>query len=477
MRLSSYSVLSAPLDGGGFALLNGATGAVDFISEELAQIITEALSHSEPHSAQIPEHAIHPVTLSDFLERGHFTAESHETERAHVATIAAILHEEEKKNPRFLFVPNMDCNYRCTYCFERPLQNVLHEATEEGSLQGNSVVMSPSHVEMVYKGIEIIQSAAGRDGGGQIVLYGGEPLDADNKDVVFKIINHKNARKYDFAAITNGHDLNHFSSVLGKGKIGAIQVTIDGPKHIHDKKRISRKGDSSFDRIMSNVRAVLQRGDTKVDIRVHIDATNIAYFKDLLDIFLAENWLDQPAVTIYANIIYRKNSKGTVSSTSNIEHVLKRLQRYASPYKNVFIAAIFVNAYDLLSGSLRAGQPYRMRGAYCAANTGMYIFLPDGTIHSCWESIGKDCSRIGTYMNGLNLDRTATEKWFSRSVNKIAECLDCSFCLVCGGGCSQYAEYNSDDMLKPFCDDFQKIFPGVLARAVDDFISRSEYAT
>ena len=110
-----------------------------------------------------------------------------------------------------------------------------------------------------------------------------------------------------------------------------------------------------------------------------------------------------------------------------------------------------------------------MKGSYCSANTGNYIFAPDGQIYSCWESIGKDCSRIGNYMDaeGLTLEETAVKRWFSRSVADIPECMECAFALVCGGGCAQYAEYNSGSLYKPYCDDFQKTFRTTLAEQVD----------
>ena len=67
-----------------------------------------------------------------------------------------------------------------------------------------------------------------------------------------------------------------------------------------------------------------------------------------------------------------------------------------------------------------------------------------------------------------------TEKWFKRSVAKIPECLDCCYALVCGGGCAQYAEYNHGTLDKPYCDQFEVVFPSALANTVAE--SRREGA-
>jgi uncharacterized protein len=103
----------------------------------------------------------------------------------------------------------------------------------------------------------------------------------------------------------------------------------------------------------------------------------------------------------------------------------------------------------------------------------MYIFLPDGNIHACWDSIGNECSRIGDYNTdkALQLDDEACNNWFGRSVAKIPECVACKYCLVCGGGCPQYAQYNSGSLYKPFCNNFQMTYPRVLSNAVDRYIN------
>ena len=502
MRLSSYSVLSDPLPGGGYALMNGCSGAIDLISNRVADIL---MKHATFRSAQgkawtprdkpslketngekflsveiLEDHEVGPPLSSEtvefLLERGHLTRVSHEDERSHVARLANLLHEDQKARPVFMIVPTFDCNYRCTYCFERPLQNGLVKINSKVNYGSQNVLMTSRHVEAIYESIQQIQS--GRPiTNNQIVLYGGEPLDADNKELVFEIVTLGVAKGFEFAAISNGHDWQHFMPLMGAGGIKQIQVSIDGPKQIHDKRRIYRKGGSSFDRILTNVNLVLEQSDTLIEIRVHVDPSNIHLFDEVLEVCRKEGWADNRSIVIYANTVYAKDPKsGKVGARIDNGEIMQRLHDSGSRYKNVFIGAPALNARMQLLPSMTEGAAYRLKSTYCAANTGNYIFAPDGHVYACWESVGKDCSRVGSYLTeeGLVFNQEMTEKWFNRSTARIPECLECPFALVCGGGCAQYSEYNTGTLYKPFCDDFERIFRTALTDTVEEFVRAQE---
>jgi uncharacterized protein len=105
-----------------------------------------------------------------------------------------------------------------------------------------------------------------------IVLYGGEPLAKRNFDVVNRLVSAGNALGFHFSAITNGHDLNDYLGLLGTNGIRDLQISIDGPKKIHDKRRVSLDGTSSFEKIVANIFQVLDASDAIINLRVHVDA-------------------------------------------------------------------------------------------------------------------------------------------------------------------------------------------------------------
>jgi uncharacterized protein len=472
LRLSSYSIISEPLPGGGYAILNGLSGAVDLISKEMAQYLINALVQADHREIYIHDEDFHPETRDEFLERGHLTRLSHDAERTQLIHVANLLHETEQKNLRFLIVPNLDCNYCCTYCFEKLLHMSL--GTRE-SMGLSRVVLDSTQIHTIYNCINKLRTEVNQTGPAQLILYGGEPLDRNHKDIIFELVNKGKDRGFAFAAVTNGHDLDAFLSLFGKDGINQVQVTFDGPPHIHDKRRISKRGDSSFQTIKNNVNSLLELEEqgVQVQVRAHVDQTSVDYFEELLDIFESEGWLNNENVLIYTSTIYHKDEQGKVSADIENEKIENYLINITGSYENIIIGAPSANIRGMLWNSLKESQPYRLRSNYCAANTGMYIFAPDGHIYACWESIGKECSRIGSYTapDQMVFNLQMKEKWFNRSVSRIPECLECPYCLICAGGCSQYSYYNSETLLKPFCDNFYKIFPHAFASGVENFLN------
>ena len=465
-RLSSYSIFSEPLENGGYVILNGLTGAMDFMTNETALDLIKY-----QFKPNLPNNLLDKDSFSEFIERGHITNLSHDDEREQMRSTSKLLSEIEKETPCFVIVPNLDCNYRCTYCFERPLQNKISFTNKDITTNFNTVV-SDQQIDSIFKTIEFIKSKPKTKPLDQIILYGGEPLSKENKDVVYKIVNHRSAREFTFVAITNGHDLDHFFPLLRKDKINQIQVCIDGPKRIHDSRRISKTGESSYDKIMKHLQVLVSK-EISINIRVHIDQSNIGYFNELINIFDSKGLLNNKSIIIYVSLIYSKTPEGRVTTKVDILEIINNLNNSISKYNNIFIGSTQTNANIFISDALNKWKPYRLRSYYCLANSGMYVFLPDGNINACWESIGKDCSKIGSYFpsDKPNFNKMALEKWFNRSVNHIDECLDCPYCLVCAGGCAQYAEYNTGSLYKPFCDNFDLVFPHVLAKTCEDFIS------
>jgi len=476
VRFSHYSILSDRLPDGRYVLMNGISGALDVVLPELGEMLKEALWNERPEQADWVVEHLDEETRREWLERGHLTELSAEQERQLVTTIASALHDELRRLPRFLIVPNLDCNYRCTYCFERPLQKTLYVIGSEISHARGNVVMSLGQVSAIYASIERIQRDAGHPGGGQIILYGGEPLDRAHRGVVEEIVRLGTARGFYFAAVTNGHDLDEFVELLGQGAIEQVQVSIDGPKRIHDRRRIAIGGGSSFDKIMANVRLALARTDAQIQVRVHVDPQNIEHFDELLRIFSHEGWLNHPQVVIYANTVYVKDACGRVGTRIDHGDIVRELRERVTPYFNVYMSAPDFHASAAMRPVFENGDRFSLRGTYCAANSGMYIFAPDWHVYACWESIGKACSRLGRYSadGDLALDEGMVRRWFERSIATVPECRRCAYALICGGGCAQYAEYNHGTPYRPYCDDFQRIFRSALADNVTYFLEQGE---
>lgn len=472
LRFSSYTILSNPMYGGGYVLMSGLSGSMDVIDDSLGRLLEDTLP-VEPRRADALLSEIDSETIAHWKEHGYVTDLTDEQERALVVGIAGAMHDNMVQRPTYMIVPNLDCNYRCTYCFERPLQNGLNVLNSSISHHRGNVVMDKATVHEAYEAIACLQSRAKQKPGGQIILYGGEPLDVKNEEVVREIVSTGIERNFRFAVITNGHHLDTYLDLLGTGKIEQVQISIDGPKRVHDTRRIHVGRESSYDVLSKNIELALRSCDAEIQIRVHVDPSNISLFEELLQAFIANGWVDHPHVVIYANTVYSKDKSGVVVTGFEVADIDAQLAALVRPFRNVFTSAPDIHATRAMQGAFAAGDRFSLKGTYCTANSGNYIFAPDGAIYACWESVGKDCSRIGTYTgaNGLSIDAQAADRWFGRSIETLSACQRCQYALICGGGCAQYAEYKTGTLYSPYCDDFQRTFRSTLAHACDKHIA------
>jgi len=458
LRLSSYAILSTRLENGGYALLGGLSGAMDIISEDLYGILHERQDSEDCHRVFFEDGFFPDELEKQFLERGHFTALPHEAEREKLAAAAGAMHERSRMSPSFTIVTDTDCNYRCVYCFEKHLQHSPGERT----------AMEPGNVPAVYRAIEEISGGNPQDR--RIALYGGEPLNAKNRDIVFSIVEAEQAKSFSFSAITNGHCLDAFLPLLGKGGIEEIQVTLDGPRKIHDKRRVALDGSSSCDRIIANLRRVAEETDTEIHVRVNADQENAGSLAALFADLEAEGLLGYPQrIIFYVSPVFGGDAP---LGNAGVEDALEKLK---GSYPALHVGSPRRYDGDAILHGLLEQAPYRLKSAYCGAATGSYIFLPDGTIASCLEALGKEHNAIGRYSeHGAALGGEAHDLWRNRSAANIPQCLECKYCLVCCGGCPVQAMERHGTLYAPDCGDFPQTFPAILADAAERFLAANQ---
>ena len=461
LRLSSYLIISEHLMNGGYAILSGVTGAMELINEDLYQILSRLSFDNDPRSRCIDNGCLPPEIMATFVKRGYITEYSHEDEREIVKKIAADLHEISTKQCDVVIVPDLDCNYRCDYCYERPLQNKIKE---------HKIKMDKPCVDNFFHSIDLL-TAESRYISGTVTLYGGEPLRAENKEIVDYIVAKGAEKGYIFNAVTNGHNLDAYLGLLGREKIAHIQITIDGPKEVHDRRRIAIDGSSSYEKIMNNMRQAISETDVLIGIRVNLDGDNYRAFGELMNTFDQEGWFANNRIKVGAAIVTQRDQRGAIYPILDINVVKAELFDVMKKYPKIIIGGHQAADRDEIFSLLASDMLYSFRSRFCASCSGMYIFLPDGTISACWDSVGEECSYIGSYSeDGLFLDMDKISYRFNRSVVNISACLDCKYCLVCAGGCPQHAEYNTHDFYQPHCGDFPDTFPWVLAEAVEKYL-------
>ena len=280
MKASNYIIYNHVPETDEYYLVHGYSGAVDHVSPEVVHYLLERVDPA--HTWHIKDLEIARETLAgrelgeisddsiDMLkDRGYLTQMSSPQEREYVSRLAGFLHDKKVSNvsPSFMFVPSYECNLRCPYCFEADTRIELNK------LKVLQNVMTEREVDAAYKCMDMLvderfagkhQHSSRRD---TITLYGGEPLMLETLPIIEYIVEKGLARGYGFAAITNGVDLHNYVHVLGPKKIDFLQITLDGPKEIHNKKRIGpRHKGGTYDRILENMKLALEVG-TRISVR------------------------------------------------------------------------------------------------------------------------------------------------------------------------------------------------------------------
>lgn len=444
LRTSSYMIpIKLENEEGRYMLIHGYTGAIDVVSEDvLARIknITSAKDFSE-------------ATLQTLLKRGYVTMKSQEEEYAYVARMAKALYRKcELLHTCFAWIVTYNCNFRCPYCFEG----------REKKDSNKRITFTKEQADIVYMIQEKLQPHKELRNN-VITLYGGEPLMAENKDIVTYIVEEGRKRGYTFVAITNGYEVEHFADLLASDGICKLQITVDGPKEFHNQRRIHYKNHDTFDKIIANIQLALDKG-IKVVVRMNSDGKNVEHYAELKNYFEQKGFYNYPKFDLYFALL-KDNDAVTSPERQDLNFLSPKTFLDKLELQNAIAQCkdydIYLNIYKALSES----RPIALKSISCGAQTNGYTFDPIGNIYPCWEVIGDKKNIEGTYSkDGIVWDEEVMKQW-KIDVGKRIPCSHCQYALLCGGGCPYHYMLGKN----MHCAIFRKIFHTVANSAYVDY--------
>lgn len=376
--------------------------------------------------------------LLNFAKRGGYIIEDNFDEMS----LLKFKHCADKFNTDvlyFIIAPTLSCNFGCPYCYEKLKKGFM-------SLEVQNAIFS--QVELAVKANQHID----------VTWYGGEPTLA--KGIVLKMsqkiidICSKYNVDYNANIITNGYLIDdQFINQMKKSKITSVQITLDGPREIHNLTRKLADGRETFDLIIQNIKNIISKG-INVNIRVNITKSNESYFNLLLDTLVGCGL--QTCKVLPSKIIpYEENSNSNIlkECLNCKEWSLKVLE-----YRKVLYEKGF---YD-------CAYPYdpRKNFNYChAVNINSFVIDPYGNLYKCWTDIGSPSKSIGNILKNKNLNviNNLASDYFLWSPFEHKECLECNVLPFCVGGCPKlglrnkkpdcsHFKYNLKDVLKMLCD-------------------------
>ena len=362
--------------------------------------------------------------LKGLLEQGFLANENSCEEDKYKYYYESTKYSRSADTLSIFFIPTYNCNLRCPYCYEGMEKKINFISKEKIDIliRFAEKCIQDAKFNTPIKRIEI-------------ELYGGEPMLCKKQLLYFcegiSILAQRYSLPIFFSMVSNMTLLdNQMIEMIAKYNI-TVQVSIDGTKNEHNKRRIYPDGSGTFDTIITNLDHLVKHGlKENIIIRLNTDFNNISSIQPLYeqlmkfsnDIYLgfltkygsnnssfAEQCIDSSCAEIVTN---------EIPSTFYIKHNLPIPQRFGKKgpcvlnCENKFMIDCFLDVYkcDLLIGH-------------------------------------KECS-----IGHLNEDGSLSllDSFFSQmsySPFKSEKCTKCKLLPMCGGGCpaTEYLKQNKKD--------------------------------
>ncbi len=332
------------------------------------------------------------------------------------------------------------CNFRCVYCYEQFEHGKMTEDTLEGI------------IKFVQRNIKYYTGLT-------VGWFGGEPL--LGIDVIEKLSESfikicKTARKPYLAGITtNGYLLDYsMFDKLRKLNVLNYQVTIDGPKSIHDSQRVLHNKSGSYNRIIKNLKDIKDKSSSSlVQFLVRVNFTKNVY--DNLTGFLGafkDDFSDDKRFKIF---VRNAGNWGGDLDEQTLDCFLNESKLYTNVPQIMSEFGISMSAHI---GFLECG------GGVCyAAKRSAFTIKPNGEILKCTVDIDNNKNVVGKVLKDGKFEFNGNEMLWSGTLKMPSKCVECYYMPNCfGKSCPIHEIYEDKEpscpVEKTYMDEFIHYF-------------------
>lgn len=386
---------------------------------------------------------ISPELVGTLIDKG-FMYRQKEKENELIDTIYSELKNTlPAANPsrQYQILLTYDCNLRCIYCFQKKVRRSTDDILISGERLNKifDIILSKekeNEIEVTERNLPTRVPL--------LSIVGGEPLldTPHQKALIASIIKFVKHNNFNYSITTNGVFLDRYIPLFKDLEYlpRNIQVTIDGTKEYHDRRRIRVGGLGSFDSIVESVDSALSEG-ARISIRINIDDMNIESINQIADFMIEKGWTNHNEFSAYLAPVtdhsaVNRNYKWIKKDSSIISRIVGMFK--ARPeLENVFTMKNFRGFQYVKRIALKEGEavPTIWR---CEAVLGQLVFDPLGDLYTCFEGAGNEKAKIGTYSPSYKTNKKREQQW--KELNAITNkyCSSCSNRFVCSGGCPWY---------------------------------------
>ena len=341
------------------------------------------------------------------------------------------------------------CNINCTYCyvFNMGDDNWLHQEKLMSKETMNSVCRS-------LRQLSITQNKPF-----SVVLHGGEPLLLGGSKLEYCLSElRKNIPdNYPLSIQTNGILISNSILDICSEYRTTIAVSIDGPKHIHDKERISHRGKGTFEQVMKGIQLIKSHPDAEF-----LDSGCLAVidpFSNPQEVYNFFKELGIPSVDfLYKDGNHSKLPIGK-SSLFSIEYgswMARLLEVYLSDSNPLPIRIIDDMLKVILGGFVtQEGAGLTNFGILVIDTDG--ILMKNDTLKSSYNGADKFQQSINIKDGSLIdfLHSSEFNEYLHEQKPTSEKCNNCSELAVCGGGMKlhRWKYENGFDNPSVYCSD------------------------
>jgi len=323
---------------------------------------------------------------------------------------------------------NTGCNLSCSYCYKEDLATPARGEKMDAAtaIQAIEMLLAESPDESRYN----------------LVFFGGEPL--TNLGLIREVVSFATPRfaragkRVDFSLTTNATLLDEATiDYLDAHRFG-IAVSIDGPKAIHDRNRITVGGHGTYETVARKVRLLLARYRSRpVGARVTLTrgSTDVVGIWDHLfnDLGFAE--VGFAPVTAGDRAEFNLDEAETAAVFAAMKELGQRYLEAALENRSIGFSNLHQLLTDIHEGTKKALP--------CGAGYSMLAVDKDGELNLCHRFTGSDLPTFGSVHAGI--DRGSLSDFLARRLDRSASgCDTCRIRNLCSGGCyhESYQRYN-----------------------------------
>ncbi len=402
MKPSRYNFFFE-VDGGVTLAFNSNSGALAEIEKEHLPRIQNLLKHPDQAESDMDKEFVDSLRgggylVGDAIDEISCLQVDANTYRLSSATLSLTI------------APTLACNFSCDYCYESQSGLRMSEQTQEALL-------------------EFADRRLGQSSKLLICWFGGEPtlclpVIERLQGGLLELANKHQSQVEPTSIISNGYLLDAaMARRMKEIGISEVQITIDGPPEVHDRRRKLRNGKGTFSRILDNVTDICDI--LEVGIRINVDRENTDDACRVVEIFRDRQILHKVKI-YFAQVQSSGIACADIRDRCFGQEEFSKWQ--VKLYKTLIDRGIYHVDYPEVSGGITCGS----------VSNNSFVVSPTGHLFKCWEELSLDPGKsVGDIFSSELTDeqKANIDKFKNWNPFKLSECRECEILPVCMGGC------------------------------------------